>query len=319
MRIFILSILILVILPTFIIANNVLYSVTSISSQNPVVVANNDFISMYENSVWYVPVLSNDYGLTEGHKAPTITRQPKFGKAQVMPDHTIKYTPNLYFIGYDDFEYRVCNNYNSCDNGIVTIEVLNYDYKPRAINDTVRVYNEKNITVDVLKNDLELMDPPITLTIITELKNGYSELVEDPIDYRTKIKPHFETFFLGMDSLQYQVCDADGDCSQAWVFLIMSNDQSSKIKIPSGFSPNGDGINDTFFIREFQHYTDIYIRIMDRNGVLVYEAKPYNNNWDGYGNKGTYSGKLVPAGTYYYVIKLKGLKNDLTGFIYLNR
>lgn len=281
--------------------------------QRTEVVANDDLISIYENTTWETPVLNNDYGLADGAGALTITIEAKHGELEISDNNTIWYTPNSSFVGIDEFEYQVCNKANtSCDKATVFIEVLNVDYQPVTTNDTIRVYDETDLTVNLIRNDSNLFDIPINLTIVTDLKYGYSEIKADQT-----LKPHFESYFTGMDSLQYEVCDAEGDCARAWAFFIMSREDQADIKIPSGFSPNGDQWNETFFIPELQHYTDIDIRILDRNGMLVYRAHPYDNNWNGYGNQGSYTGQLVPSGTYYYLIKLKGYHKEITGFIYL--
>ena len=282
-------------------------------NQNTDVVANDDLISIYENTSWETPVLNNDYGLADGIGSLIVTIHPKHGKLEISESNTIWYTPNSSFVGFDEFEYQVCNkNKTSCDKATVFIEVLDVDYQPITLNDTIRVYDETDLAVNLLKNDANLFDIPINITVLTDLKNGYSEIRPD-----NTLKPHFENYFAGMDSLQYEVCDVEGDCSRAWAFFIMSKDQQGGIKIPSGFSPNGDQWNETFFIPELQHYTDIELKILDRNGMLVYKARPYDNNWNGFGNQGSYSGQLVPSGTYYYLIKLKGYHKEITGFIYI--
>jgi gliding motility-associated-like protein len=69
----------------------------------------------------------------------------------------------------------------------------------------------------------------------------------------------------------------------------------SKLNIPNAFSPNGDGINDTWFITGLDPKTRI--RIFDRYGKIVAE---FNNNisaWDG-----TYKSVPLPVGVYYYLI-----------------
>ena len=76
--------------------------------------------------------------------------------------------------------------------------------------------------------------------------------------------------------------------------------------LPEGFSPNGDGINDTFYVPDFSTYQGIQITIIDSWGSQVYQNDDYKNDWDGIANKGNNKGKLVAAGTYYYIISIKG-------------
>jgi gliding motility-associated-like protein len=66
------------------------------------------------------------------------------------------------------------------------------------------------------------------------------------------------------------------------------------------FTPNGDGINDFFVIRNIDVYTDNRLTIYDKNGRLVYDKNGYLNNWDGMHN-----GKPLQKDTYYYVLQIK--------------
>lgn len=69
------------------------------------------------------------------------------------------------------------------------------------------------------------------------------------------------------------------------------------IQTPNVFSPNGDGINDTWVIRELQDYPHCQVQIFDRYEKLIFNNISYSKPWDG-----KYNGKELPIGTYYYVI-----------------
>ncbi len=66
-------------------------------------------------------------------------------------------------------------------------------------------------------------------------------------------------------------------------------------------TPNGDGANDLFEIINIETYPQAELLIFDRWGTEVYQSKPYSNDWGG-----TYKGKELPDGTYYYVIRFDG-------------
>ena len=89
----------------------------------------------------------------------------------------------------------------------------------------------------------------------------------------------------------------------------------SGVKIPEGFSPNGDGENDLLVfpgLRENHPNSEIYI--YTRSGQLVYQNLNYQNNWDGR----MANHELVPTGTYYYVLKIKVPANRIIkSFIYI--
>jgi len=81
--------------------------------------------------------------------------------------------------------------------------------------------------------------------------------------------------------------------------------------IPKGFSPNGDGVNDTFDLSE---HGVTSLKVYNRNGVEVYSFKGnYTNQWKGQGN----NGKNLVSGTYYYV--LTAFNSTKSGWVQLNR
>ena len=72
------------------------------------------------------------------------------------------------------------------------------------------------------------------------------------------------------------------------------------VDIVNIFSPNGDGINDTWVIPFLEKYPDADLWIYNRWGELIYKViGGYDTPWDG-----TYNGKPVPVGSYYYVLEL---------------
>ncbi|SFE00481.1 gliding motility-associated C-terminal domain-containing protein [Thermophagus xiamenensis] len=282
------------------------------NSHQQSVTANHDYINMIENTTWTISVINNDYGLSEGISSLEIITPPQHGTAVVLEDNDIQYTPNEGFIGKDQLKYRICNTYNECDEAIVYINVEDYDFIPEAINDEVTFYSDSNLVFDVLTNDKYLFDKPLQLKIIQDLNYGFATVTED-----LKIKVEITSYFLETDSLIYQVCDKEGDCDQALMYLKLSSESSGLI-IPEAFSPNGDGFNDYFRIPAFDYYENRSISVFNRNGILVFESKNYNNKWDGFGNQGPVKGKKVPPGIYYYIIKIGNNHQQFKGSIYIS-
>ncbi len=81
--------------------------------------------------------------------------------------------------------------------------------------------------------------------------------------------------------------------------------------IPTQFiSPNNDGKNDKWIINNLYKYPDNKVTIFNRYGNVVFEAEPYNNDWEGtYQQNGTVVGPL-PAATYFYIIDTKKKSQD---------
>jgi gliding motility-associated-like protein len=77
-----------------------------------------------------------------------------------------------------------------------------------------------------------------------------------------------------------------------------------KPEIPNAFSPNQDGINDTWIIKHLDSYPGATVQVFDRYGKSILKSTGYNRPWDG-----TLNGQPVPVGVYYYIIDPKnGLK-----------
>jgi len=92
--------------------------------------------------------------------------------------------------------------------------------------------------------------------------------------------------------------------------LIVVND----LAIFNGFSPNGDGVNDEFILN-MSGLNQAKLIILDRWGGVVYETNGTDELiWNGE-NK---NGKIVPVGTYFYVIKEEGLP-DRKGYVELRK
>lgn len=75
-----------------------------------------------------------------------------------------------------------------------------------------------------------------------------------------------------------------------------------KIHPPNVFSPNADGINDTWVIDGLQTYPEAGVQVYNRYGAKVFETiRGYANAWNG----NSLNGKILPAGIYFYVIDTK--------------
>ena len=81
-------------------------------------------------------------------------------------------------------------------------------------------------------------------------------------------------------------------------------------EIPNAFSPNGDGINDSWRINYLESYPGAVIEVFNRYGQIVYHSIGYDTYWDG-----TYNGKTLPIGTYYYIINPKNGRNIISGSV----
>ncbi|MGV6844737.1 MAG: gliding motility-associated C-terminal domain-containing protein [Lutibacter sp.] len=88
-----------------------------------------------------------------------------------------------------------------------------------------------------------------------------------------------------------------------------------------GFSPNGDGVHDTFQIDGILLRPNNTLRIYNRWGALVYKKDHYKNTWNGTSDNGLTIKKKegLPVGVYFYTLDLHDENKQWKGYIYLNR
>ncbi|MDX2191057.1 MAG: LamG-like jellyroll fold domain-containing protein [Bacteroidota bacterium] len=86
------------------------------------------------------------------------------------------------------------------------------------------------------------------------------------------------------------------------------------VKVWTGFTPNGDDKNKTFYIERINLYPNNKLTVFDKWGNVVYEKENYNNDWDG-----TFNGKDVPSGSYYFLLDLKNKEKPIGGTLVLVR
>jgi gliding motility-associated-like protein len=96
----------------------------------------------------------------------------------------------------------------------------------------------------------------------------------------------------------YYIEIQQGDCISPRAAVQIKALDESKVVLPNAFSPNGDGLNDTWGIKVFGIVKLSYLRIFNRWGQVVFETTDINRRWDG-----TIKGTPLPMGTYYWILK----------------
>ena len=156
------------------------------------------------------------------------------------------------------------------------------------------------------------------------VKEGEYAFMEGPDDYESylwspatdiTLTSEQETIFTGLQSTTYLLVSThENGCLRSDVINVFV----VRLTVPTGFSPNGDGINDTFVIPELGLYDKSRITIYNRWGDIVYETLDYQNDWNGTCQSDLCAGAGdLPEGTYYYHIEAKGISFD--GFTTLKR
>jgi gliding motility-associated-like protein len=188
-----------------------------------------------------------------------------------------------------------------------TVRIYN-EFAPIALDDSYRVaYGSKHI-LNILQNDA--VPENVKINLITPPKYGKVNVNARDIEYIP------DNRYLRSVDLVYQICsDFCGTlCDNASVHIDI--DDNIECKLPTIFTPNGDGINDYFVAPCLDNgrFPANKLYIFNEWGVEVFSASPYKNDWDG-----TYGGSLLPVGTYFYVFETGDGQKPINGFLILQR
>ncbi|PPZ90895.1 hypothetical protein C3729_10765 [Cloacibacterium normanense] len=87
---------------------------------------------------------------------------------------------------------------------------------------------------------------------------------------------------------------------------------SAVLFIPNAFTPNQDGYNDVWRVSNIEFFSKVKLKIFDKFGTQVFTAEDVSKFYWG----GLYNGRLLPSGTYWYVMEIDG-HYTRTGWILL--
>ncbi len=113
------------------------------------------------------------------------------------------------------------------------------------------------------------------------------------------------------DQLYTLTATAPGNCT---AIDTVSVKVLKQITIPNAFSPNGDGVNERWEIKNLGDYSFATVEIFNRYGQVVYFSNGYSLPWDG-----TMNGNPLPVATYYYIIKFNNRFPTLSGSVTIVR
>lgn len=268
------------------------------------VVANNDVVVAPKGVQIGSNVTGNDILCDQYQTA--IYQNGANGTASFFNEDSLVYTPNSGFTGADTILYIVCclPGNSPCD----TAQVVYRIYEVDAVDDYDSTTVGQQVGIEVLNNDRFTF--PTSIIIHCPPRNGQAQIGLNSQGVLYTPDPGFS----GKDSICYVICNFDL-CDTAWVYINVKPIIIPDIVAPSGFSPNGDGINDTWVIKDILLSDDNELIILNRWGQQVYSVVNYKNTWDGRNNGGT----ELPDGTYFYVLNLNDLNEEHTGYVVIQR
>ena len=185
------------------------------------------------------------------------------------------------------YKVIITNNNGCTDTASLAVNVLP---PPVAITQTKQsMFQERPITLTASAKNADVFSwTPVTGLSDPNVPNPVANPADD-ITYTLHVK---------------SVYNCGEDTSSVFVKVY------HKLGVPTAFSPNGDGVNDSWEIDGLFTYPESVTTVYNRYGQQLFTSTGYTKPW-----RGTYNGAKLPPGTYYYIIDLKTGQPKLTGWV----
>jgi hypothetical protein len=194
----------------------------SVVSVDDFPVANVDYAEAKSGALLHGSLTTNDILSGDGGNVSAKLTNPSHGMVTVMADGSFDYISNVGFIGTDSFVYQLCDADNDCDTAIVKINIFKKNEIPIAVIDKFSTLEDTPLTANVALNDTLSNDGINTWQLFKTPKHGTAS-----ISVTGELKYIPDANYNGTDSLWYNVCDPDKDCTSGLVtiWVISVNEQ----------------------------------------------------------------------------------------------
>jgi gliding motility-associated-like protein len=157
-------------------------------------------------------------------------------------------------------------------------------------------------------------DPVDNIHVVSFLGDGYDNkffsITNNVLYWNSAERAPGKTTF----SIVVRVTDRDGNTLDKFFDITRTRKDFSSLIITNTFSPNRDRFNDNWGVPELRFYQDVRILIYDGGNQPVFYTENPDIRWDG-----TYNGKEVPVGAYFWVIQVKETGEKRQGVLNLIR
>ncbi len=252
-------------------------------------------------------VLSN-WAIVGGNKDDAFSINPTTGEITVKKPAALDYEKNKTFV----LQITVSDGNNTSTVQTVTINLEDVNEAPVIVKG-VAAEIEENSPDNTVVVSLAGTDPEgdqLTNWAIVEGNTG-GVFAIDPTTGVIMIKDNTKLDFETMAEYTLTISVSDGINTTTQTVTIRIKDIPENTDgnpvIFTAFSPNGDGVNDTWAIPNLGSYPKSVVKVFNSDGIALFSNVGYTTKWDG-----TYKGRVMPLGTYYYLIKL----NDESKTIY---
>lgn len=151
-----------------------------------------------------------------------------------------------------------------------------------------------------------------TVVLVPQITGSPVKFLWTPSDYFISPDSIRNPSVLAVTTMQYSlVVTGSNTCvSKPDYITIKVLTRIKPYNIPNSFSPNADGVNDKWVIRDLAPFPKVSVEVFTRNGDPVFRSEGFYKSWDG-----TTGNKQLLSGVYYYVIKVKPEAKPITGWV----
>ena len=201
-------------------------------------IAQDDSYSVDEDNVLADNVSTNDTDPESDTLSYTVLSNPLQGDLVLNSDGTFTYTPNANYNGTDSFSYVVCDSQGSCDSALVNINVIPVDDPVVANDDLYTTDEDVVLNANVADNDVNVdLGDTITYTQLSATTNGVLVFNSDGSFTYTP-----DANWFGTDGFNYQMCDQNGNCSNATVVINVTSVNDNPVAIDDSYTMDEDTV-----------------------------------------------------------------------------
>lgn len=184
-----------------------------------------------------------------------------------------------------------------------------------AITAVYTVQNQDNMIPSPSVSDVQVCSPGDALLQVNNASKIYTYRLYDTPTATTPLveQPNGVFKVTVKENTSYYISEVTGSCESTRAEVKVSVGLSS-VDIANAFTPNGDGVNDYWKIKGIENYPTALVQVFNRYGQKVFESRGYSQPFDG-----TFNGKALPVGVYYFIINLSINCNLLTGSLTIIR
>jgi len=170
---------------------------------------------------------------------------------------------------------------------------------PRDVTITKDTFVGSTTQFFISVGDFVVNDPVDNIHVVSLLGDGYDntyfEIKSNILFWSSAERAAGKTSF----SIVIRVTDRDGNTLDKFFTINRTRKDFNSLTITNAYSPNGDGANDAWGVPELRFYEGVRIQIFNSGGSRLFYTENPDIRWDG-----TYEGKQMPVGSYYWVIEV---------------